>query len=98
MAILNSNLIPLPNAPFGCNFSLPNLNADLTNLDPQDPNHCYNTSVSPSTYWRGGVFPLSSIFIYKTKGWFSYVHHTPETPVTSPQLGILGKTPPTVDN
>ena len=27
LAILNSNLIPLPNAPYGCNFSLPNFNS-----------------------------------------------------------------------
>ena len=32
LAILNSNLIPLPNSPDGCNFS-------VANLDPTDPNH-----------------------------------------------------------
>jgi hypothetical protein len=37
LAILNSNLVPLPNAPFGCNFSLPNINSSLTNLDRPKP-------------------------------------------------------------
>lgn len=98
MAILNSNLIPLPNAPFGCNFSLPNLNADLTNLDPQDPNHCYNTSVSPSTYWREELFRIDQIFTSKTKVSFRYVHDAWDTSVLTPEWGIVRNTFPTVQN
>ena len=56
MAILNSNLIPLPNAPFGCNFSLTNFNS--ASPDPNDPNRCYNAAVSPSTYWREELFRI----------------------------------------
>ena len=68
MAILNSDLIPLPNAPYGCNFSLPNLNADLTNLDPTDPNHCYNAAVSPSTYWREELFHIDQTLTEQDQG------------------------------
>ena len=56
LAILDSNLIPLPNAPFGCNVSLPNYNP--ANPDPSDPNRCYDAAVSPSTYWREELFGI----------------------------------------
>src|SRR6202034_1646888 len=59
LAILNSNLIPLPNAPYGCNFSLAIVNSTRFDLDPSDPNHCYNTAVSPSTYWRIALFRIN---------------------------------------
>ena len=97
-AILNSNLIPLPNAPFGCNFSLPNLNTDLTNLDPADPNHCYNTSVSPSTYWREELFRIDQTVNSKIKVSFRYVHDAWDTSVLTPQWGIVRNTFPTVQN
>jgi len=54
LAILNANLIPLPNAPFGCNLSVANYNA--ASPDPTDPNRCYDLAVSPSTYWREELF------------------------------------------
>lgn len=99
LAILNSNLIPLPNAPFGCNFSLPNLNADLSNLDPADPNHCYNISVSPSTYWREELFRVDQTLNSKgMKASFRYVHDAWDTSVLTPQWGIVRNTFPTVQN
>ncbi len=99
VAILNSQLIPLPNAPFGCNFSLPNLNADLSNLDPADPNHCYNTAVSPSTYWREELFRIDQNLNSKgMKLSFRYVHDAWDTSVLTPQWGIVRNTFPTVQN
>jgi hypothetical protein len=98
MAILNSGLIPLPNAPYGCNFSLPSLNSDLTNLDPTDPNHCYNASVSPSTYWREELFRIDQILSNKVKVSFRYIHDGWDTSVLTPQWGVARNTFPTVQN
>jgi hypothetical protein len=98
IAILNSNLIPLPNAPFGCNFNLPNLNIDFSNLDPTDPNHCYNTSVSPSTYWREELFRIDQVLTSRIKVSFRYVHDAWDTSVLTPQWGIVRDTFPTIQN
>jgi len=98
LAILNSNLIPLPNAPYGCNFSLPNLNADLSNLDPTDPSHCYNTSVSPSTYWREELFRIDQVLTTNVKVSFRYIHDAWDTSVLTPQWGVVRNTFPTVQN
>jgi hypothetical protein len=89
LAILNSNLIPLPNAPYGCNFSLPSLNATLTNLDPTDPNHCYNTSVSPYTYWRQELFRIDQTLTSKLRASFRYIHDAWNTTVLDPQWSYL---------
>jgi len=98
LAILNSNLIPLPNAPYGCSFSLPSLNASRTNLDPTDPNHCYNASVSPSTYWREELFHIDQTLTNKIKASFRYAHDSWDTTVLAPQWGIVRSTFPTVQN
>jgi hypothetical protein len=98
MAILNSNLIPLPNAPYGCNFTLPNLNSDLTNLDPTDPNHCYNASVSPSTYWREELFRVDQALTNNLKVSFRYIRDAWNTSVLTPQWGVVRNSFPTVQN
>jgi hypothetical protein len=98
LAILNSNLIPLPNAPYGCNFNLPNLNATLSNLDPSDPNHCYNASVSPSTYWREELFRIDHVLTNNIKVSFRYIHDAWNTSVLTPQWGVVRNTFPTVQN
>ena len=98
MAILNSNLIPLPNAPYGCNFALPNLNSDLSNLDPTDPNHCYNAAISPSTYWREELFRIDQILTSNLKVSFRYIHDAWNTSVLTPQWGVVRNTFPTVQN
>ncbi len=98
VAILNSNLIPLPNAPFGCNFTLPNLNTDLSNLDPTDPNHCYNAAISPSTYWREELFRIDQTLTNKLKLSFRYIHDAWDTSVLTPQWGVVRNTFPTVQN
>jgi hypothetical protein len=87
LAILESNLIPLPNSPTGCNFNIPN-------IDPNDPNHCYNTSVSPSTYWREELFRVDQILSSKIKASFRYVHDAWDTTVLTPQWSYLRSTNP----
>ena len=91
LAILQSNLIPLPNAPTGCNFS-------VINLDPADPNHCYNTVVSPSTYWREELFHIDQQISEKIRASFRYIHDAWNTTVLTPQWGVVRNTFPTVEN
>jgi hypothetical protein len=91
LAILGSNLIPLPNSPTGCNFN-------VVNLDPTDPNHCYNGSVSPSTYWREELFRIDHTVSTKIRASFRYVHDSWDTSVLTPQWGIVRNTFPTVQN
>ena len=91
LAILQSNLIPLPNSPIGCNFV-------VTNLDPTDPNHCYNAAVSPSTYWREELFRIDQIVTQNIRASFRYVHDSWDTSVLTPQWGIVRNTFPTVQN
>ena len=49
LSMLTSNLIPLPNSPVGCDYT-------VANPDPTDPNHCYDAAISPPTYWREELF------------------------------------------
>ena len=96
LAILNANLIPLPNAPFGCNVSLPNYNS--ASPDPSDPNRCYDAAVSPSTYWREELFRIDQIFTDKFKVSFRYIHDAWDTSVLTPQWGVVRDTFPTIQN
>jgi hypothetical protein len=97
LAILNSNLIPLPNASFGCNFSVTNFNP--ASPDPSDPNRCYNAAVSPSTYWRQELFRIDQTLNSKGgKLSFRYIHDAWDTTVLTPQWGVVGDSFPTVQN
>jgi hypothetical protein len=87
LTILNAGLIPLPNSPSGCNFSVPN-------IDPTDPNHCYDASVSPSTYWREELFRIDHNLSPKLKLSFRYIHDAWNTTVLTPQWAILRTTNP----
>jgi hypothetical protein len=96
IAILDSNLIPLPNAPLGCNISITNYNP--ASPDPNDPNRCYDQAVSPSTYWREELFRIDHILTDKLKITFRYVHDGWDTSVLTPQWGEVRNTFPTVQN
>ena len=87
LAILQSNLIPLPNAPSGCDFS-------VANLDPTDTNHCYDSAVSPSTYWREELFRIDHQVSSKIRASFGYVHDSWDTTVLAPQWSYLRTTNP----
>ncbi|MGA3089187.1 MAG: carboxypeptidase regulatory-like domain-containing protein [Terriglobales bacterium] len=94
--ILNSNLIPLPNAPFGCDVSLTNYNP--ASPDPSDPNRCYDASVSPSTYWREELARVDQTLTDKLKVSFRYIHDAWDTSVLTPQWGVVRDTFPTIQN
>jgi hypothetical protein len=96
--ILNSGLIPLPNAPFGCNFSLPGFTGNIADLDPTDPYRCYNTTVSPSTYWREELGRIDQTITTKLRASFRYIHDQWDTTVLTPQWGVVRNTFPTIQN
>lgn len=91
LTILNAHLIPLPNSATGCNFT-------VANLDPTDPNHCYDTVVSPSTYWREELFHIDHQINDKIRATFRYVHDQWNTIVLTPQWGVVRNTFPTIEN
>ena len=62
-----------------CNFN-------VANLDPTDPNHCYDAAVSPSTYWREELFRIDHAMT-ETQLSFRYVHDAWDTTVLTPQWG-----------
>lgn len=90
LSILNSNLIPLPNSPVGCNYALP----VTTILSPDDPNRCYVAAVSPSTYWREELFRIDHNLTDKVKLSFRYIHDNWDTTVLAPQWSYLSVTNP----
>ena len=90
-AILNSNLIPLPNSAVGCDYFVPS-------PDPADPNHCYDSVVSPSTYWREELFKIDHNFTLNHKLTFRYIHDAWDTTVLTPQWGVVHNTFPSVEN
>jgi len=91
LVILESNLVPLPNSPTGCNYV-------VANPDPTDPNHCYNAAVSPSTYWREELFNIDQTVTARIRAAFHYIHDAWNTSVLTPQWGIVRNTFPTVQN
>lgn len=83
LAILNTGVIPPPNATTGCNS---------TTLS------CYVTTVSPPTYWREELFRIDHDFTSKLRGTFRYIHDSWDTTVPTPQWGIIHNTFPTIEN
>jgi len=86
-AMLNSNIIPLPNATTGCNTT--NSTADK---------RCYVASVSPSTYWREELFRIDYNPAQTEQLSFRYIHDQWNTTTLTPQWGIVQNSFPTVEN
>jgi hypothetical protein len=82
-AILNTNLIPVPNSSRGCNSSIAS---------------CYNASVSPLTTWREDLFRIDHNFSARQKAYFRYIHDSWSTVVLAPQWGFIHNSFPTVQN
>lgn len=90
LTMLQANLVPLPNASTGCNFA-------VANLDPTDPNHCYNAVVSPSTYWREELFRIDHQVTEKLRATFRYAHDAWNTTVLTPQWSYLRTNDPAAE-
>ena len=95
LAILNSNLIPLPNAFTGCNSSLVG-QVDHTTLQPIMP--CYDAVISEPTHWREELFRIDHHFSPKLLGTFRYIHDSWDTITPTPNWGTVKNTFPTVQN
>jgi hypothetical protein len=81
--LLNTNLIPFPNATTGCNSSI---------------GSCYDVAVSPLTTWREDLFRIDQNLNPKTKLMFRYVHDAWRTVVPTPQWAYTQNSFPTVQN
>jgi hypothetical protein len=82
-AILDTNLIPLPNATSGCNSTI---------------GSCYDTVVSPLTTWREELFRIDQNFAPAQKLYFRYIHDAWQTDVPYVQWGDVHNSFPTVEN
>ena len=83
VAILNSGVIPAPNASSGCNSSI---------------GSCYDTTVSPPTHWREELFRIDHNFTERTRLMFRYIHDSWDTVVPTPQWGSIQNSFPTIQN
>lgn len=100
-AILNTNLIPLPNSVSGCNSSIPSrIPADPSNPSSGSVNdpHCYVAAVSPLTTWREDLFRIDHNISQTQKLYVRYIHDAWSTVVPAPQWGFLHNSFPTVEN
>ncbi len=82
-AILDTNLVPLPNATSGCNSTI---------------GSCYNMAVSPLTTWRQDLFRIDQNFTPTQKLSFRYIHDAWSTQVPYVQWGYVHNSFPTVEN
>ena len=95
LALINTNLIPLPNAFNGCNSSLVG-QIDHTTQQPIMP--CYDAVISEPTHWREELFRLDHNFSSRLHATFRYVHDSWDTVVPTPIWGTVRNTFPTVQN
>jgi len=95
VAILNQNLIPLPNSYTGCNSSLVG-QTDHTTGQLIMP--CYDAVISEPTYWREELFRLDHNLTSKLKASFRYIHDSWDTTTPTPEWGTVHNTFPTVQN
>jgi hypothetical protein len=86
-ALLNSGLIPMPNASKGCNSTSPSPLA-----------HCYVASVSPPTHWREELFRIDHNLTDNQRLSFRYIHDSWDTVTLAPQWGVVQNSFPTVEN
>lgn len=94
-AMLNTSLIPLPNAFSGCNSSLVG-KIDHTTNQPIEP--CYDAVISAPTHWREELFRLDHNFSPKVTASFRYIHDSWDTVNPTPIWGTVKDTFPTVQN
>ena len=95
LALLNANLIPLPNSFTGCNSSL------VGKIDPetgQPAMPCYDAVISEPTHWREELFRFDHQFNSKLQSTFRLVHDSWDTVNPTPIWGTVKNTFPTVQN
>jgi protocatechuate 3,4-dioxygenase beta subunit len=95
LAILNQNLIPLPNSFVGCNSSLVGQFNHTTGA-PIMP--CYDAVISLPTHWREELFRIDQNFSNRLRGNFRFIHDSWDTVTPTPNWGTVTNTFPTVQN
>ncbi len=95
VALLNSNLIPLPNAFTGCTSTLVG-QIDHTTNQPIMP--CYDAVISEPTHWREELFRLDHNFTTNVRATFRFIHDSWDTDNPTPIWGYAKNTFPTVQN
>ena len=95
LALLNSNLIPLPNSFGGCNSSLVG-QIDHTTQEPIMP--CYDAVISEPTHWREELFRIDQNVNSHLHVTFRFVHDSWDTITPTPNWGTVRNTFPTVQN
>lgn len=83
IALLSTNLIPLPNASGGCNSSI---------------GSCYVAVISEPTHWREELFRIDHNFNSKIRASFRYIHDSWDTQTPVPEWGSVQNSFPTVQN
>jgi hypothetical protein len=83
VAILNTGIIPAPNATSGCNSTI---------------GSCYNADIILPTYWREELFRIDHQVNSKTQASFRFIHDDWNTTVPVPQWAYVTNTLPTVQN
>ena len=82
-AILNSGIIPAPNATSGCNSTI---------------GYCYDDEVALPTYYREELFRIDHTINDKTQAGFRYIHDEWDTTTSVPQWGAVVNSFPTIRN
>lgn len=83
LALLNTNLIPLPNSATGCNSTI---------------GSCYNAVISEPTYWREELARLDHNIGSKNRLSFRYIHDAWDTTVPVPEWSFVKNSFPTIQN
>ena len=80
-AVLQTNIIPHANSPGGCAYQLAN---PVAAGDPSTwP--CYDSTVSPATYFREELFRIDHNITPNLKASFRYIHDSWDTSTVTPQ-------------
>jgi hypothetical protein len=95
VAILNSNLIPLPNSFSGCNSSLV---GQFDHTTGQLIMPCYDAVISEPTHWREELFRIDHNFTPRLRGTFRYINDSWDTITPTPNWGTVKNSFPTVQN
>lgn len=74
VALLNTNLIPLPNSSTGCSSTT---------------GSCYDAVISVPTHWREELFRVDHSVTSKLRATFRYIHDSWDTVTPVPQWGYL---------
>jgi hypothetical protein len=82
-AILNTGIIPYPNATSGCNSTV---------------GSCYNVDVSLPTYWREELFRIDHALTPRLQASFRYIHDEWDQTTPVPPYGFVQNSFPTIES